>query len=61
MCGGNVKAFDAGANNAVVPQRRLDGDGGPRGLHQVLAEQHEQCQDVPGDFYPKKHFNISDS
>ena len=33
--------FDAGSSNAVEQQRELDGDGGPRGVHQVLAVKHE--------------------
>lgn len=37
-----------GTDDGVVTQRRVDGDGRPRRLRQVLAEQHEQCQDVPG-------------
>ena len=44
----NSDTLAAGADDAVEPQRRVDGDGRPLGLHQVLAEQHEQRQDVPG-------------
>lgn len=40
-------ARQPGANDGVVAQRRVDGDGGSRGLRQVLAVQHEQRQDVP--------------
>ena len=54
MCESYFIHFDAGADYAVVSQRRVDGDGGPCGLHQVLAEQHEQRQDVPGDHFSCK-------
>lgn len=37
-----------GEVDGVVAQRSLDGDRGPDGLREVLAKQHEQCQDVPG-------------
>ena len=36
------------ANDEVESRRHLDGDRRPRRLHQVLATQHEQRQDVPG-------------
>lgn len=37
-----------GKDDGLVTQRKLDGDGGPLGIRQVLAEQHEQRQDVSG-------------
>ena len=53
-----VEIIIKGADDAVVAQRRVDGDRGPRWLHQVLAEQHEQCQDVPSSqgTSQKSHF-----
>ena len=44
----SIQFYIQGADDAVVAQRRVDGDRGPRWLHQVLAEQHEQREDVPG-------------
>jgi hypothetical protein len=34
-------------DDGVVTQRHLDGDWRPRWLRQVLAEQHEQRENVP--------------
>ena len=45
---GRLYEYIKGADDAMVAQRRVDGDRGPRWLHQVLAEQHEQREDVPG-------------
>ena len=33
-----VEIIIKGADDAVVAQRRVDGDGGPQWIHQVLAE-----------------------
>lgn len=41
-------ARQSGSNHGLVAQRQLDGNGGPRGLREVLAVEHEQCEDVPG-------------
>ena len=51
-----IQFYIQGADDAVVAQRRVDGDRGPRWLHQVLAEQHEQREDVPGGL-DDRHFD----
>ena len=40
--------WDRCACHEVEPLWLVDGDCWPRRLHQVLAVQHEQCEDVPG-------------
>jgi len=46
------------ADDDLEPQRPVDADGRPQRICQVLAEQHEQREDVPGAQRPRSRSEV---